>query len=325
MIKSNQETAGFWAIVIASIIWGTTGTAASFTQGVSPLATGAFATGIGGILLCIVARRSIMHELTQLKANKPLLLLGALSIAVYPLTFYLSMQLAGVAIGTVVSIAMAPIFTKVMERFINRQLISLRWVLSFILGALGVVLLMKGKRVTVSAGEFAKGEGELFLGVLLGLIAALSYAVYSWAAKQLIRKEISSQSSVASMFGLAAILLLSSLFITGENLLTGTTNISVALYMAVIPMFVGYLLFGFGLRHLDASKATLITLLEPVVATLLATAIVGERFLAIGWVGMMLIVGCIVLQVLPNSLPRKSGLLLLKGRWARNQVSSSKR
>ena len=182
MTKSNQETAGFWAIVIASIIC-TTGTAASFTQGVSSLATGAFATGIGGILLCIVARRSIMHELTQLKANKPLLLLGALSIAVYPLTFYLSMQLAGVAIGIVVSIAMAPIFTKVMECFINRQLISLRWVLSFILGALGVVLLMKGKRVTVSAGEFAKDESELFLGVLLGLIAALSYAVYSWVAK----------------------------------------------------------------------------------------------------------------------------------------------
>ena len=126
------------------------------------------------------------------------------------------------------------------------------------------------------------------------------------------------------MFGFAAIFLLSSLFITGENLLTGTMNVSVTLYMAVIPMFVGYLLFGFGLRHLDANKVTLITLLEPVVATLLATAVVGERFLAIGWVGMMLIVGCIVLQVLPNSLSRKSGLLLLKGRWASNQISSSK-
>jgi DME family drug/metabolite transporter len=74
--------------------------------------------------------------------------------------------------------------------------------------------------------------------------------------------------------------------------------------MAVIPMFIGYLCFGHGLKQIDASKATLITLLEPVVATLFAIGIVGEKFDPIGWYGMALIIGCLLLQAI--SLPKRT-------------------
>src|SRR5690554_7817651 len=81
---------------------------------------------------------------------------------------------------------------------------------------------------------------------------------------------------MASMFGVAAIVLLPSLLLTGQNLFATPINAGVALYMALIPMFVGYLCFGYGLRYIAASTATLITLLEPVVAVLLAVLVVGE-------------------------------------------------
>ncbi|WP_366944151.1 EamA family transporter [uncultured Psychromonas sp.] len=70
----------------------------------------------------------------------------------------------------------------------------------------------------------------------------------------------------------------------------------VVCYMAVIPMFIGYLTFGFGLRYVHASKATLLTLFEPVVAALLAVLIVGESISLVGWFGIVLVITCLFLQ-----------------------------
>ncbi|MDU0353683.1 EamA family transporter [Paraglaciecola aquimarina] len=166
---------------------------------------------------------------------------------------------------------------------------------SFLIGAVGITLLTLGQQKSPSASFTSD---TYYWGVALGLVAGLTYAIYSWVAKQMIESGISSTSSMASMFGLAAVMLLPSLFLTGDNLLSGATNITVALYMAVIPMFLGYLLFGYGLRHVHASEATLITLLEPVVATLLAISIVGEVFNYLGLLGMFLIGVCLLLQII---------------------------
>jgi len=64
-------------------------------------------------------------------------------------------------------------------------------------------------------------------------------------------------------------------------------------------MFIGYLLFGYSLQLINASQATLITLLEPLIATLLAIIIVGESFKLIGWFGLVLVFTCLILQAAP--------------------------
>ena len=102
---------------------------------------------------------------------------------------------------------------------------------------------------------------------------------------------------MSSMFGLAALLLLPSLLFTGENLFVSTGNTLLVIYMAIVPMFLGYVLFAYGLNYVEASQATLITLLEPAVATLMAVLIVGERFSAIAWLGIGLITLCLLLQI----------------------------
>jgi len=42
-------------------------------------------------------------------------------------------------------------------------------------------------------------------------------------------------------------------------------------------MFIGYLLFGFGLKFTDVSKVTIITLIEPVVATNICSKLYRQR------------------------------------------------
>ncbi|MFW1447794.1 EamA family transporter, partial [Vibrio parahaemolyticus] len=71
---------------------------------------------------------------------------------------------------------------------------------------------------------------------------------------------VQSQAAMGCTFGLGAILLLPTLFITGDNLFASSTNVMVIIYMALIPMGVGYIAYGFGLRFVTASSANLITL-----------------------------------------------------------------
>lgn len=286
---------GVMAIIVASFLWGTTGTAASCSPDVSSLAIGAFSMGIGGVLLVITARKKLLIDYKLMLEQPKIFLLGAASVAIYPLAFYTSMRLSGVAIGTVVSIATAPFFAAILERLISKKDISLQWMLSFVIGAIGITLLTLGKDQSNNNAYSINQQG---LGIILGCIAGLTYAGYSWAARRLIESGIHSKSSMSGLFGCAALLLLPSLWFTGDNLFSSSTNALVSLYMAIIPMFLGYLLFGFGLNYIDASKATLITLIEPLVATVLAIVIIGEKFKIIGWVGVALVSLCLLMQTI---------------------------
>ena len=93
------------AVLVASVFWGTTGTAASFAPDISPFAIGAFAMGFGGVLLCLTAIKQLIDDANKLSQHYRLILLGSACVAIYPLAFYTSMNSAGVAIGTVISIA----------------------------------------------------------------------------------------------------------------------------------------------------------------------------------------------------------------------------
>jgi len=286
---------GVFAIIIASFLWGTTGTAASYAPDVNSLAIGAFSMGVGGLLLAFTSRNRLSKDYRLMLEQPKTLILGAASVFIYPLAFYTSMRYSGVAMGTVVSIATAPFFAAILERVISKINISLQWVISFIIGAIGITLLAFGSD---SSRHLVGSIHQQSVGILLGCIAGLTYAGYSWAAKRLIEKGVHSNSSMAGMFGCAALLLLPSLWFTGDNLFSSATNAVVSLYMAIIPMFLGYLLFGFGLNFIEASKATLITLIEPLVATVLAVLIIGEKFKVIGWVGVALISLCLLIQTL---------------------------
>ena len=294
--RVNEFQTGTLAILFASILWGTTGTAASFAPDLSPLAIGAFSMGVGGLMQAGLAYRKILFAFDKLLQNKRLLAVSALALAVYPLAFYSSMKLSGVAVGTVVSIATAPFFSALLECLISKKNnINKRWLTSFAIGVVGIGLLVFSE----SSSTNESGDDLKLLGIALGLVAGLCYAIYSWATKALIDKDIESQAAMGSIFGLGAMLLLPTLWFTGENLFSSQINVLVISYLTLIPQCLGYIAFSFGLRHVTASSANLLTLFEPVVAAVLAVCVVGELIPFIGWLGMFLIVLCLFIQSKP--------------------------
>jgi DME family drug/metabolite transporter len=280
----NRSTAGIVALLLASVMWGTTGTTASFLpDDVSPLAVGASTMGIGGLLLLVTAPRMSWTVVRDEYARR-WVALGAVGVFVYPLAFYSAMNLAGVAVGNVVALGSGPAFAALFEWIGERHPLSRRWAISTGIAVVGIAMLAFGRRsggVGLSAGTLP--------GVGLGLLAGAAYALYAYGSSRAIGLGQPSRGVMGSMFGFGALLLLPVLIVTGAPLLQSASTVTLAAYLAIGPTLLGYVLFGIGLRTVRSSAATSITLLEPIVATILAVVVVGERLAAIGWLGLLLV------------------------------------
>ncbi|MFE9043627.1 DMT family transporter [Streptomyces sp. NPDC007818] len=294
-------------MLAASVLWGTTGTAATFAPDVGPLAIAAVAMGLGGLLQALVAAPRIAGSAARLRERRGTVVLGAVSVAVYPLAFYSSMHLAGVAVGTVVSLGTAPLASALIERVVDGRRLTRRWLLAAALGLAGTVLMCVAEAAHASGGAGRASPAGTLAGIGLGVVAAATYALYAWAAHRLITDGIPSRPAMGAVFGLGGLLLLPVLAVTGAPLLASWSHAAVGAYMAIVPMFAGYVLFGWGLARVPASTATTLSLLEPAVAAVLAVLVVGERLPGAGWAGVALVVACLAVLTTPSRTSRGPG------------------
>lgn len=282
---------GIVFVLAAALLWGTTGTAAAMAPVVGPLAIGAAAMGIGGLLQAAAASRVMFTHRGGLTAQWRTVMVSAGAVAVFPLAFYSSMRFAGVAVGTVVSIGSAPPAAAVIERIVDHQPLSRGWALGTTVGVSGVLaiaLAHPGPATTTATAQPV-------LGIALGMLAGFTYALYSWGAARVMRCGLPSRPVMGAVFGLGGTLLLPVLALTGAPFITSGSHLAVAAYLAIVPMFLGYILFGRGLATVAASTATTVSLLEPAVAALIAVIVLGEHLPPIGWLGLGLIFASLVI------------------------------
>jgi DME family drug/metabolite transporter len=293
-VVTERSTSHVVAVLGAAVLWGTTGTVASFAPpGSSPLLIGLATFGFGGVLLFLLAPRAILATLRRPGASWPWLLLGALGIVVYPTTYYTSMSLIGVAAGNVVALGSGPLFAAVLDRLLRKRPLTARWVVATIVAVVGIGLLSFGVS-SHGAGGAASTSGSV-VGVALGLLAGLGYAAYSVAGSAVIATGVPSTVAMGSMFFAGSLLMVPWFFVAGPGPLAEPRGILILIYLAVVPMALAYLAFGYGLRMLSAATVTTLTLFEPLVATVLAIIVVGERLSTTGWVGFGLVaVGLII-------------------------------
>lgn len=292
------DLAGIVAVLVTAVLWGTTGTAATFAPSVGPLAMGAAALGIGGVLQALIALPQLRRERAALASQRSVAIAGALGVVIYPLAFYSSMHLAGVAVGTVVSLGSAPIASGLVEWIVERRRLSGWWMLAAGLGIAGSAVLCAAKMHDAPTDMVRTAAG-----VGLGLVAGATYALYPWAAHRLMSRGIGRAAAMGSVFGLGGLALMPVLAVTGSPLLASPSAFAVGTYMGLVPMFLGYVLFGFGLTRVTVSTATTLTLAEPAVAAVLAVVVVGERLPFTGWLGLAGIgVSLLILAVTPMTL-----------------------
>ncbi|MFJ9773445.1 DMT family transporter [Kitasatospora sp. NPDC101157] len=282
-------------ILVSALLWGTTGTAASFAPAGAPAAgIGAAALVLGGALLFLTDRAAWSLPRACGVRERWLLVVGAVAVVGYPVTFYPAVARTGVAVATVIALGSAPVFTGLLGWLTRQGRPSGRWAGATVLAVLGCVVLVLGPEL---AGH---GSAVDALGVLLAALSGLSYAVYSLIAGRLIAAGHASAGVMGAMFGGAAVLVLPVLLAGPTGWLISVRGAGVVLHLGVVTTFLAYRLFGHGLRHATAQTATTLTLAEPAVAAVLGVAALGERLPTVSWCGLAVLAAGLAVLTLPG-------------------------
>jgi DME family drug/metabolite transporter len=158
-----QQRGGEWLVLVAAVLWGTTGTAQAFAPpGATPFAIGALRLVVGSMaLLTIAVWRGEFKQGTPW--SKSPLLLAAGCMAAYQLCFFAAVLRSGVALGTLVATAAAyTLFARGLQRVPAATALSLSLVEPLTAALLGISLL--GEQLTPLRGL---GMGLLFGGLVL--------------------------------------------------------------------------------------------------------------------------------------------------------------
>jgi drug/metabolite transporter (DMT)-like permease len=224
--------------------------------------------------------------------------LGLIAVTLfYPALFY-TYAWTSVAVGTVLlylSPALVALGAAVFlgEPLTRRKLIALA---TTFIGCILVVQAYQPANVTGSAA-----------GIGMGLIAAATYGTYSVLGKKLL-----ARYSIAMV--LAGYLLCGTLLLIGVKLLVSPTTwpapreaIMIGLVTGVLATLAPITLYTYGLSRLPASEASILLTVEPVVAFVLAAAVLGETFAGGQWLGAISLLAGVVLLTVPAHVSLRPG------------------
>ncbi len=207
---------------------------------------------------------------------------GAVSVAGFMTVYFIAIRMTTVATAAVL-LYTAPAWVVVMARLLFGESMTRMKVAALALTFVGCVLVVG-----------AAGPGALRLtpaGLLAGLGAGLTYALYSIFGKTALRR-YSPLTTVIYALAFGALFLL----IASGGLQPVTAGGVPALaYVIVVPTVAAYLLFITGLRWVEAGRASVIATLEPVVAALGGAIVLREPFEPAQWLGAALVLGGVVL------------------------------
>ena len=274
-------------VVLAAVCFATTGTAQQLgPDSSSPLGVAAIRFFIGSLVLFFIAflRPSRSRTVARAPLAARVWIATAFGQALYGAAFFSAVRSTGVAVGTVVALGSAPLITGAISAMSLRKVPALSWLGTTVFAIVGMSLIVvsgKESQVTMS-------------GVALALCAGLGYALFALGSKTILSSGVSSEFAMANVFGIASLMLAPTLLFVDLEWLTHTDAIVMVLWLGVVTLALAYWSYATGLRHLEPSQTTMITLVEPVVATLLGAVVLSERPTVLAWCGIVVVIAALL-------------------------------
>jgi drug/metabolite transporter (DMT)-like permease len=274
LVLDEQRTA-YLAWIAVCLIWGTTYLAIRVALETIPpaLVGGIRYVAAGGALAVLLALRGV--RLPGPAHWRGLALLGFLMIGVGNGGVIWAEQWVPSGIAAVI-VATSPFWMIGLEAALGAERLSLRRVSGLVLGFLGILLLVWPE--LTAGGEL----GRLFvIGVIALQIAEIGWALGSSYSKRHARDENALGAAAVQMF-FGGLIMLAAAVVRGEfELLTFTwRTLAAELYLIVFGSLIGYSAYVYALKHLPVSTVSLYAYVNPVIAVVLGTLLLGEPF---GW------------------------------------------
>ena len=272
----RQVRRGLIGLAVAGIAWGTTGATVDViyrSSDLGPIAV-SWWRHLGGFVLLLavtLVRPKRRTPRPRLARRLPVLLGTGIGMAAFQTAYFAAVRQTGLAVATVITLGAGPVFAAIGGRLFLRERIGRTGVLA-VAGALaGLTVLVLGNQPgTVDP-----------LGVGLALLSAASYAGATLAARSTGRHGTGEEPFTLTVwsFGVGTVALLP--FALAEGLIPHTAQPGLVAgllgYLVVFTTALAYPLYFTGTATVRAATATVIMLIEPVAAAILAVALLGER------------------------------------------------
>jgi drug/metabolite transporter (DMT)-like permease len=264
----------------AAVLWGTTGVAVALLRE-NPVTVGFYRLAIAAVVLLAIARPFALIRAMPIRVVRTGVFLGA-----YQALYFIAVANAGVGVATMVSLGIAPIALTLWEGHRRRLYIPA-------MAVAGLVL--------ISAGP-SGGAPRPWLGLGAAVLSGLGYAVSALLGRDLAgRGDPLALTTATSAVGALALLPVAA--IGGLAVPARPGTLGLLLYLGVVTTALAYGLFYAGLRGVPGSAATVVTLLEPVTAAILAAAFLGETLTVWAMLGGVLVLSAVVaLAVAPPAV-----------------------
>jgi DME family drug/metabolite transporter len=283
------------AVAVAAAAWGTGGAVASVlyrTTGLGPVAV-SFWRFVGGVLLLAVARTVLRP--TGAGASRLRLVVTGVGLAVYQTAYFAAVQEAGLALATMVTLGAGPVLIALGARAAMAERLGRAGACAVAVSLVGLALLVGGD---ASAGGIGRAR---LLGVGYALLSATGYATVTVLSRRLDRHGV-GQPGGGDPYGLAlggfavgAVCLLPLAAITGLVPAAGSGWPSLALlvYLAAVPTALAYGLFFASLGVVRATTVSVVALLEPVTAAVIAVLLLDEKMTATAVAGAAILLAAV--------------------------------
>ena len=268
-------------VLFAAICFATTGTSRALgPDSATSLGVAAIRFIVGAIALFAITKLAHKPHVTTGSLPLYIWIIAGFGQAMYGATFFAAVHETGVAVGTVVALGSAPILTGVLSALLFRSLPTRKWMLATAIAIAGMSLIvLSGKDTNISA-----------IGIVYALGAGLGYALFALASKRIVESGVSSDVAMERVFCAAAIMLAPTLFFVNTEWIFTTGGISLGIWLGVVTVALAYWAYASGLENLEPRETTMITLAEPVVATILGAVVLDERPAALAWFGIFMVI-----------------------------------
>ena len=286
---------GYLLAIAAAVLWAALGLLGKFlyAYGADPLTVVTLRATIAFITLLIALAVTKWRLLRLNRRHIPFFALyGLIGVACNYAAYFYALRWTTVTTAVILLYTYPALVTLLSALFLDERL---NW-------AKGLALVLTFGGCFLVAQGYDPGALRLNLyGVLYGLGAGASAAVYSLFGKKALER-YDSWTVACYAFGFGALFLIALLILRSPQTLTAVRYPwpawAAILALAWFPTLLAYALFIASMKHIEASKASIMATLEPVVASALAYLFLGEvmaRPQLVG--GGLVLAGIVALQV----------------------------
>ena len=285
----------FAAILVAGILWGTTGVFRRLLDimGLSTIGVVFIRSLIAlicfTVTLLITDRNAFKIKLKDLWC---FIGTGLVSFLFFTLCYFKAMTLMSLSTAAILLYS-APCFVILISVPCFHEKINVPKIVSLVLAFAGCCLV----------SGIGSGENHLSaLGILCGFGSGICYALYSIFSRFALNRGYSSLTInfYTSLLATAGALCLGG-WQSFPVCFSGSSEILVSLSTGIVTCFLPYMFYTFGLTGVENGKASIIASIEPVVATLMGILIFGESLTFMSAAGVVLVLSAIVVTNLRSS------------------------